>query len=290
MLFRFLLILLAFPIVLSAQRPGQFSSKEYLSLTDEVKILSVFVETPEGNWEDDEIDYTLKEYAAARDWIVTEAEYYGQQLEFDEDYFSRDNGSVIFLDKTPIIGQSPTKTTNAVLDKLNYRDLEAFMSYNRVTMKEDKFKILLFVKSNNRSHAFNYWSMADVDLAIVYCRSTYGMITDRYVIIHELLHQFGAWDLYMGRSQTETSAQNAIERWPFSIMINTHQNKGELIVDELTAWCIGWAEYDPSYAEFNPVKNREIKKKEIKIDPSKTVLKIRPRKKDPSKEKETGGG
>lgn len=261
---------------MSAQRLGQFSSKKYLSFTEEVKILSVFVETPEGQWEDDEIAYTLKEYAAAEEWLVNEADYYGQYLEFDEDYFSRDNGSVIYLEKTPRSGHAPKQTIDIVLEKLNYRDLEDFMDYNRVTMKEDKFKILLFVKSNSRSHAYNFWSMSDVDLAIVYCRHTMGVLTDRYVIAHEILHQFGAWDLYKGKSQTEASAQSAIERWPHSVMINTYRNKSQLIVDELTAWRIGWAEHDPSFTEFNPVKNREIKKKEIRIDPNKTVIRIRP--------------
>lgn len=287
--FKLTFLLLFFSISLAAQRPGQFSSKEYLSLTDEVKILNIFVETPEGDWEEDEMDFTLREYAAAQEWLTGEAEYYGQYVSFDNDYFSRDNGSAIYLERTPRAGAPPRTTINAVLAKLNYRDLEDFMDYNRVTMKEDKFKILLFVKSNSRSHAYNFWSMSDVDLAIVYCRHTVGMLTDRYTIAHEILHQFGAWDLYMGKSQTEESARNAKELWPHSIMINTHRNKDQLIIDELTAWRIGWAEYDPNYAEFSPVTNRELKKKEIKIDSRKTVIRIRPQKKKPKKEQDTGG-
>lgn len=291
MFFRFTLFFLVLSTALFAQSSRQFSSKDYLSLTDEVKILNVFVETSEGAWEDDEIDYTLEEYAAAQDWIVDEAEFHGQDLEFNEDYFSQNNGSTIFLERTPNRGDSPIRTINSVMKKLNYRDLEDFMDYNRVTMKEDKFKILLFVKSNNRSHAYNFWSMSDVDLAIVYCRHTMGSLTGRYTIAHEILHQFGAWDLYIGQSQTEASASNAMERWPHSIMINTHRNQDQLIVDELTAWRIGWAEYDSSFAEFDPVTNREIKKKEIKINPNKTVIKIRqvgprPKRKE---QKDTGG-
>ena len=286
MTIRLTLFSFVFPLLISAQTRDQFSSKEYLSLTGDIKILSVFVETSYGNWEEDEIDYTLQEYAAAQDWIVEEADYFGQYVEFDEAYFSQDNGSVIFLEQTPRRGVSPRNTINSVMTKLNYRDLDDFMNYNRIRMKEDKFKILLFVKSNDRSHAYNYWSMSDVDLAIVYCRHTVGVLTDRYTIAHEILHQFGAWDLYMGKSQTESSAKNAKERWPHSVMISTFRDKELLVIDELTAWRLGWGEYDPGFAEFDPVKNRVLKKKEIKIDPNRTVIKIRPSEPKPKSKEE----
>lgn len=272
---RIILLFIAFPLLLTAQQRGQFSSKEYLAFTGEVKVLHVFVETPEGSWADDEMEYTLREYTAAQEWLIGEADYYGRNLSFDEHQFSRNNGSVIYLETTPRIGSSSTQTMATVMKKLNYRDLDDFMDYNQVEMLRDKVKVLLFVKSNNRSHAYNYWSMSDVDLAIVYCRHTIGVLTDRYVIAHEILHQFGAWDLYMGRSQTTATAEKAKERWPHSVMINTYRQKDQLVVDELTAWRVGWADYDPSFAEFSPVKNKEAKKKEIRIDPNKTVIRIK---------------
>lgn len=285
MSFNLTIYLVFFSLFLSAQRADYQNVKEHLAFTGKVKILSVFVETPDGDWEDDEIAYTLNEYAAAQEWLASEAKYYGKSIYFDEDAFSRDNGSVVFMGQTPQRGSSPKRTINTVLEKLNYRDFEDFMYYNRVSMQKDKIKILLFVKSNNRSHAYSNFAIKDVDLAIVYCRHTIGILTDRYVIAHETLHLFGAWDLYRGRSQTDLSAQKAKERWPHSVMVGTQFNKDKIIVDELTAWRVGWGDFDKSYSTFSPAVNREAKKKEIRIDPRKTVLKIRLGK----NKKDTGG-
>jgi len=112
---------------------------------------------------------------------------------------------------------------------------------------------LFFVKQKDRSHAYNYWSNKDIDLAIIYCRSTYGSITNHHVVSHEILHQFGAWDLYYGKSQTKETAEKAKELFPNSVMINTWRNRENLEVDELTAWRIGGHyDYKKEYKQFDP--------------------------------------
>jgi len=113
-----------------------------------------------------------------------------------------------------------------------------------------------------------------VDIAIIYCRSTYGISTDQYVISHEMLHQFGAWDLYFGTSQSEEQAAKAKELYPHSVMISTHRNKADLEVDDLTAWRVGWhVDVKQDYLDLTPVRDgtrekrgRKSKNKSIKFD------------------------
>jgi hypothetical protein len=80
---------------------------------------------------------------------------------------------------------------------------------------------------------------------------------------HELLHLFGAWDLYYGQSQSRESAARLKELYPYSIMINTGRHKESLEVDELTAWRIGWIEKEEDhFADFSPNrKNRDREKR-----------------------------
>lgn len=99
------------------------------------------------------------------------------------------------------------------------------------------------------------------------------MVTDHYVVSHEMLHQFGAWDLYFGESQSKEKAEELLELYPNSIMINTYSNKARLEVDELTAWRGGWHnDFKEDYIEFTPVwANRTIEtnsttNKSIKFD------------------------
>ena len=69
----------------------------------------------------------------------------------------------------------PKTTFRRVLNELGYEDFDSFLSQNNCDFKEEKFKVVLMVKQASRSHAWNYWSVDDVDLAIVYCRSTFGI-------------------------------------------------------------------------------------------------------------------
>lgn len=260
-----LILFLTATSIVKGQNYEPSKVKEFLSLTGTVYLLSIFVDTEEDIWEDAEMEHYYEELVKGQDWIKDEASYYGKEVEFDNEYFFSDNKSIIYIDNIRR-GDRPTKTVQKVMEELSYDDFDNFLAQNSFDFEEEKFKILLFVKSSNRSHAYNYWSIKDVDLAIVYCRSSYGTMTDQYVISHELLHQFGAWDLYhdYGGSQTLESAKKAKELFPHSIMLNTHSNKPLLEIDRLTAWRIGWSDFEDTYQEFDPVKNREKVEEELR--------------------------
>ncbi len=249
-------------------------AKIYQSLIGEIYILSLFVDTREDTWEENEINYFISRLEKSQAWLQEEAEYFEQELEFINDYFF-ENNQVIYLENVQR-GQNPKYTINKIMEKFHYENLEDFFSQNLFDFKKKKLKLLLFVKSNDRSHAYNYWSNSDLDLAIIYCKSTYGMTTTHFTISHEVLHQFGAWDLYYGKSQSLEKAEKAKELYPNSIMINTWTNHALLEVDELTAWRVGWhVDFKEEYLSFTPVrKNRSPKKTtggtSIKFDFKKT--------------------
>ena len=241
---------------------AQTKIKEYLSLTGTVNMLCVFVDTDEGEWEEDEKEAYYKEFLVAQDWIIEEAQFYDKVLQFDNDRFFIDNLKQIYIDRIDMRSGSRF-VSRKMLAELGYDSMNDLLSSNRFDLKKDKFKIVLLVKQSSRSHAYNFWSVESVDLAIVYCRHTMGLSTDKYVMAHEMLHQFGAWDLYAGESQTTESAAKARELFPNSVMANTFSNKELLEVDALTAWRIGWNEFDESFAEFNPKHNRAAAREEM---------------------------
>ncbi|MFK7771785.1 MAG: hypothetical protein AB8F94_06585 [Saprospiraceae bacterium] len=229
--------------------------KLYQSLIGEVHILTLFVDTQNEYWEDDEKIYYKGQLTKSQDWLVDEAANYDQELEFNNETFFVDNYETIYIEKVKR-GDNPKGTISSVMDELGYDDFDHFLDRNNFDFKEQKLKLLLFVKSFDRSHAYNYFSNSDLDVSIVYCKSSYGMLTDHKVISHEVLHQFGAWDLYQGQSQTQKNAKRAKELFPNSIMINTFTNK-KLEVDDLTAWRVGWHfDMDDEYMDFDPAKSR----------------------------------
>lgn len=267
------LILLTFlalsiqPITAQTYRPS--SVKKYLSCTEKVHILPFFINTLQEDWEEEEIEHYYKELLESQNWLIEQAYNYDQELEFDNERFDGDHKAEIDLDRVPR-RKNPTQTIQTLMEELGYDDLDDLLDNYRFDLEKEKLKIVLFVKSNNRSHAYNYWSVEKMDLAIIYCKSTYGMITDRYTIAHEVLHQFSAWDLYyeIGKVQTKASSERAEEEFPYSIMRNTWANKEELNVDLVTAWRIGWAMKQSDFDEFDPVLNKE----EIKAEGRQQIL------------------
>jgi len=257
MKFKLLLpLFLSSSFIVQGQTFQPSKDKLYQSLIGEVHILTLFVDTQEDYWEDDEKGYYKRQLKKSQEWLVDQANAYDQELEFNNETFFIENYNSIYLDKLKR-GYNPKKTIAKVMDELGYADFESFLERNDFDFEEQKLKVILFVKSYDRSHAYNYFSNADLDLAIIYCKSTYGMVTDHLVISHEVLHQFGAWDLYQGYSQTLKNAERLKELFPNSIMINTFRNKKNKEVDDLTAWRVGWHnDMDDEYMDFAPIKSR----------------------------------
>jgi len=60
------------------------------------------------------------------------------------------------------------------------------------------------------------------------------------IIAHEILHIYGAWDLYTTYAQTREKQTKATELYPDDIMLRVGYDMEILKVDRLTAWLLGW--------------------------------------------------
>jgi len=59
-------------------------------------------------------------------------------------------------------------------------------------------------------------------------------------IAHEILHLYGAWDLYRTFEQTYDRELKARELFPNDIMLRVSYGIDELEVGPLSAWLVGW--------------------------------------------------
>jgi hypothetical protein len=244
------ILLLASRIVAQNFIPSE--AKKYQSLIGEVYMLTLFIDTMHDYWDNDEMDYFLSELEKSQEWIIEESRKYGVNLNFNNEYFQPVVQNVFVRS---VNRQNSWRLLQTVMNELGYRSYEDFLDRYNFDLRKKKLKVLFFVKSDSRSHAYNYWSNNNLDFAIVYCKSTYGQVTNHYVISHELLHQFGAWDLYYGESQSLEKAKRAKELYPNSVMISTNAYDRELEIDELTAWRIGWHHnLKDEFMSFKPVR------------------------------------
>jgi hypothetical protein len=79
-----------------------------------------------------------------------------------------------------------------------------------------------------------------VEGAVVYEQDNSGNGVVSSVIAHEILHLYGAWDLYQTFTQSAENEERARRLFPSSIMRRIADDINELEVDEVSAWLVGW--------------------------------------------------
>ena len=247
---------------LTQKEKNELSQQNHNSLYGNIHTLCFFIDTKNDEWTEEEVEHYLLELESSQYWLAEEASVYGVELNFINDFFQ----TVEEIIHVPNVTMNNSwRLMEEVMLQMSYKDYKDFLNFQQFDLQNNKLSVLFFVKSNNRSHARNYRSKDNLDTAIIYAKSTYGMRTSHYVISHELLHLFGAWDLYQGESQTLNQAQKLKELFPNSIMINTWSNQEFLEVDELTAFLVGWSEeVEKEYLSFKP--DRVAARKEMEAN------------------------
>ena len=74
-------------------------------------------------------------------------------------------------------------------------------------------------------------------------------------IAHEILHLFGAWDLYETFQQSKDREVKAKQLFPNDIMLRTSNNINELKIDKLTAWLVGLSSTEEKWYNWFRPKN-----------------------------------
>jgi len=237
--------------------------EKYKSLIGEVYFLTLFVETHNGYWEDEEKEHYYKELLKGQTWIIENGKKYDQRIIFNNEHFLF-NQSEIYISNLEEF--EPRELYNEVLDKLSYQNSYHFINSNNVKLHPNKLRILLFIKSETRKHGFDYWAKEKSPIIKVYCSNTYGLMTDGYKISHEILHHFGAWDLCYGDSQSLEKANKAKALYPKSIMTKQVTWDSEVTIDELTAWRIGWNyKKREEFNQFRPNQEPRISESQTSI-------------------------
>ncbi|MEM9527095.1 MAG: hypothetical protein AAGA31_10820, partial [Bacteroidota bacterium] len=135
---KYLLILVVMITTLNLEVYPQGGIRNEVALSGDVKYLVLFVETLEEAWDENELDYYVEEYYAANDWLVEEANFFGVDLSFDNSL--KDNFEVVRVELDNNKRHGASVTLQAVLEKLNYRDLNGFRRYNQMGLNKEKEK------------------------------------------------------------------------------------------------------------------------------------------------------
>ena len=243
----FLIILSILTLSMHAQNNDRWRAGSAKDLSGEVLYLVCYISTPGDSWSKQEKDEMLSKVCDAENWLTLQAEKFSVGITF-ENVLLNEGNDIIFDTIEPglALGKERVDWVFRVLKKLGYKN--AKQAYRRIKKKyeTDNNVVLIMSKVGGRSYSMRYakgYSKKKyfMEGAIIYHNYPNGaLIPLAAVIAHELLHLYGAWDLYTTYAQTIERQQKAQELYPNDIMLRVDHNNNSLNINNLTAWLIGW--------------------------------------------------
>jgi len=232
-----------------------------------VVIYGVFVDSKIGGvWSTHDIRSTLDSVHVAADWIMSQAQSKG--IELDLVVASHEKGGVVpvrselgrgglsgmlssvspavsldrWADKACRQVQSsfPRDTARITLTKHGAKDRERLIAALRDRHGTDNVALVLFINNyygSETSVAVHTGSTSSIEYAAVAFKRP-------AVIAHEILHLFGALDLYItpydSKKEAEKRKRFAMERFPKEVMAFPFRGLDSLEIGTLTEYLIGW--------------------------------------------------
>jgi len=231
-------------------------------LKGKVFTVCCFVSSGKHSWKKSEKEIALFKLREAYKWLQSQAESNGVKVNFYDTATSDD--ADIKVDKIYQWKGEGKDTGNLGVKVLNAAGHPTLMSYYDSLLQYthcDNIQVILFPAISGRSYAASYRKGGDKEKRFLECVTVYqtdyrGNDIRISTIAHEILHLYGAWDLYQSHNQQEGVEKKSKSILLHSIMLDDINDFNGRIVDEVTAWLIGWfPTYYPYYENFRP-KNR----------------------------------
>ena len=226
------------------------------TLEGSVYAISVFVSTPDAPWDDAAKDRMLARQEIAESWLVRQATEYDVALSFDHGTLGRTSDIVLkHIVQGYGSGDEPVDVVSRILRQAGYSNPSALHGWAARYKQCDHVVVLLYANLTGIGYSMAFAPEMDHDLyflegTMLYRAYPGGSEMAAASIAHEILHLFGAWDLYETFEQTEDRARKATQLFTDDIMRRTSYDIEELEVGGLTAWRVGWHDEPESYFEW----------------------------------------
>ena len=207
-------------------------------------VLSVFVSRENGKWTSECMKHTIEKLENASAFLEKEAASYGTSLDIITESYQT-SGFTYGLEDTRL---RDFTWTNEMFASSDYGSIDGYIKGKYNTEDFDSYFVVFHVIADERSYAvscdtaYSDWKDYETERCVVFHthNEDYEYADTPYTYAHELLHLFGAEDLYSPVIAEEKEiAFKAL--FPNDIMCGG--NDIELLsVSPFTAWRIGWTD------------------------------------------------
>lgn len=235
------------------------------TLTRNPTLVVLFVDDAESTWNEPLMQHFQNvQIAKAVEWLEQQAAKYGVPLDIQTKFYhgTLENGGKVYYPATVAHGpdEDDYDLLESVVGHMNEGTGDQFFAKLRRDNGGEDVMFLCMVNKDGlsyaRGHADPYSQI--LEYAVVYARHTDVPVTDTLhqkthnrasVIAHELLHLFGAEEMYEPNGRNEM----AKEKYLKDVMLWTESFIARNEITEFTAYCIGWTDtvpavcYDPNW-------------------------------------------
>lgn len=233
-------------------------------------LVSVFVDINGDKWTEDEKKYCKDSLEEAVTWIEKEGKTYGKQLHFI--YDMNTESDLLYYQTIDFTVESDTEDTNQY-EYYRYNKSWIHKNLDIESIKEkygtDSIGYLFFLKDEGTSYTYSHYledeNYNKEEMCTIYLgdSSNYGLYENPATYAHEILHLYGALDLYNGTCPEEIN-EYVISTYPCEIMLSTYyetliqsEHTGVKMISPITAYMLGWTDDIDELSLFPEMEREE---------------------------------
>lgn len=225
------------------------------SLQGKTFVLCLFVSTIDHKWGPDEKFNIYKKQGKALNWLKRKAYRYGVKVSFDE--MGLGWNEEIWVDTQVSFDDDGdyARWVADIFSKTEFKTIEKYNQWAAKTQGCDNCLFVIYLNCKGRSFAepVRFSRGLFTEGCVVYTKKQNDEEQFVTTIAHEMLHLFGAWDLYRDYVKDQIQENLAAMYFPKDIMLHEDYAGRICQIEKLTAWLVGLTnEYDEWYLKFEP--------------------------------------
>lgn len=205
-----------------------------------VLIAEIFVDDLDSGWSSDEIQEVGRRMDAAAQFVIMQGKGFNEEISVARIEPAR----IRWEQAVPLDSTAHPGWTEKLIRRASGLSAVAWTQQLKEEKKVDSVLICLHVDKAALSYNLAYYtSIAEEFMAermICFTRYPDGRATADATYAHEILHLFGAGDLYFPYDATADRMREAQVQFPNDVMLRVDYDLSQLNVGEFTAYRVGW--------------------------------------------------
>jgi hypothetical protein len=217
-------------------------------------LLNIFLKDKFSSWSFEEKNIVVENLALITDFIKNNSIKYNINLTIIQGNFGYEK-DIQYRGVIPVNMFENPQWTEDIFKLIGFSSGNDAINQIKNKFKADQVVIILHINKMGRSYNLTYYNGIDLNYyaerVIMFCKYEDRRPTASASYVHEILHSFGAGELYFPYDSSDMRKRLAQEYFPDDIMFRVDYEINDLMIGEYTAYRIGWIHIlDQKYQVF----------------------------------------